>query len=81
MILPTKHIRPERCLLHLGANILSLLEQPKTVSSLWNTVRQRPSIERVDTLVDYRWFVLCLDFLFAVGTIRIQKGLIQRTAQ
>ena len=36
MILPTKRITAERALLGIGAEVLRLLEEPKTVSRLWN---------------------------------------------
>ncbi|GHO94589.1 hypothetical protein KSF_046370 [Reticulibacter mediterranei] len=36
MILPTKRLGPERAMLTVGAEILSLLTEPKTVSRLWH---------------------------------------------
>ena len=41
MILPTKHIRPERALLTIGAEILASLRGPMTVSRVWDEMRRR----------------------------------------
>ena len=38
MILPTKHIRPDRALIGVGAEVLGLLVQPMTVSGLWDAI-------------------------------------------
>jgi hypothetical protein len=35
MILPSKHLTTERSLLAIGADILSLLKEPKSVSKIW----------------------------------------------
>ena len=40
MILPTKHIRTERALIGIGAEILALMQKPKTVSGLWDDLRR-----------------------------------------
>ena len=39
MILPTKHIRPDRALIGVGAEVLVVLGQPMTVSKLWDVIR------------------------------------------
>ena len=41
MILPTKHIRPERALLTIGAEVLGCLREPMTVSRVWDELRKR----------------------------------------
>lgn len=40
MILPTKHLREDRALITVGAELLKLLDEPKTVSHLWDEVRR-----------------------------------------
>jgi hypothetical protein len=40
MILPGKHLRQDRALLTVGAEILIHLDEPRTVSELWERVRQ-----------------------------------------
>ena len=79
MILPTKHVRTERALIGVGANILRILRDPMTMSKLWDEVRTRSTTESPDTPVDYQWFVLTLDFLFMLGAIEVRRGLLQRT--
>ena len=44
MILPTKHIRAERALIGVGAELFDLLREPMTVSRLWNELYQRSLI-------------------------------------
>lgn len=45
MILPTKHLREDRALITVGAELLKLLDEPKTVSRLWDEI-QRTRAER-----------------------------------
>ena len=35
MILPTKHLTSDRSLLALGSEILSIIDEPKTVLRVW----------------------------------------------
>lgn len=72
MILPTKHLPLERTLLAAGAEILELLEQPLTVSGLWDRVRQTVAFPSFDHLV------LSLDVLFALGLVELVDGRLQR---
>ena len=78
MILPTKHIPPDRCLIGLGGEVIGALERPMTMSKLWDAVRQGRSTDSADTVVDYRWFVLSLDLLYTVHAIEFERGLIRR---
>lgn len=40
MILPTKHLREDRALIAIGAELLRLLDEPKTVSRLWDELKR-----------------------------------------
>lgn len=40
MILPTKHLREDQALIAIGADLLALLSEPKTVSRLWDELRR-----------------------------------------
>lgn len=40
MILPTKHLREDRALIAVGAELLRLLDEPKTVSRLWDELKR-----------------------------------------
>ena len=78
MILPTKRITPERALLGIGADVLNLLEEPKTVSRLWNDFKTQRQTKTPAGIVTYDWFILSLDLLYALRTIRLEEGLVQR---
>ena len=78
MILPTKHLPVENSLLAIGARVLQLLDEPKTVSRLWNEItdmRRRAN----STLITYDWFVLSLDLLYMLNSIELELGRLRRT--
>jgi hypothetical protein len=72
MILPTKHIKLSNSLLGVGATLLKYLDRNRTVTSLWNETYTLPEIKTFDR------FTLGLDFLFLVGVIDFQDGLLRR---
>lgn len=76
MILPSKHLSEDRALLTVGADLLDLLAEPKTVSRLWSDFGQHR--ER-SSPITYDWFVLALDLLFSMGLIHFERGRIQKT--
>ena len=77
MILPSKHIPPNRALLTIGAEILKHLDRPRTVSTLWDGVRAKDSIQ-VHGRIGYDWFVLALDLLFLTKAIEYKNGALHR---
>lgn len=79
MILPTKHIRADRALLSVGAEILGLLHQPMTISGLWDRFRDWRGGLTNTAPMSYDWFVLALDLLFTIGAIDLDDGLLRRT--
>lgn len=78
MILPTKHLRPERALLTIGAEILAVLRGPMTVSRVWDEVRRRRGEAAEPAPIAYDWFVLALDLLFAVKAVELENGLLRK---
>ncbi len=80
MILPTKHIRPDRALLAIGGEILGCLGDPTTVSRLWDEIRNRRGEPAAPAPINYNWFVLALDLLFIVGAVEFERGLIRKAA-
>lgn len=72
MILPTKHLPPNQCLLGLGALIVSKLRAPKTVSALWNDVKEIPEIGTFER------FTLTLDLLYLIDAVRLENGFLSR---
>lgn len=82
MILPTKHISQDRALLTVGAKILLALEEPKTVSSLWESLsRESKSVTVVKPPLRFDSFILALDLLNIVDAIEMDDGLIKRRKQ
>lgn len=74
MILPGKHLKPDRALIGIGGEILNIIEDGYTVSELWEHVKARRS--PLSTPLSYDWFILSLSFLFAIGAINYEQGLV-----
>lgn len=81
MILPSKHLEAERAMLTVGADILSLLTEPKTVSRLWNELSRVTSERSSIRIVTYDWFILTLDLLYMLGSIEMDHSRIRRKHQ
>lgn len=79
MILPTKHIPENRCILGVGGRLLVLLEREQTVSGLWESLKRADAVPNSTPSVPFDWFVLALDFLYAVGAVEWNRGLIRKT--
>ncbi|MDE2731494.1 MAG: hypothetical protein OXI38_08885 [Bacteroidota bacterium] len=73
MIHPTKHIPIERSLLGAGAELYTALSEPRTVTTLWEAVREVQSIE------SFERFVLALTMLYALRVVRLDGGMIRRS--
>ena len=80
MILPTKHVQPERALIGVGAEILGALTKPMTVSRVWDEIRGSRILAKPRAPLDYEWFVLALDFLYSIGAIGYESGTLRRAA-
>ncbi|MEV8609471.1 ABC-three component system middle component 6 [Amycolatopsis sp. NPDC051373] len=78
MITPTKGVRPERSLLYLGGQILADLDEPTTVSAAWEALAGRREREGQDATITFDWFILALDLLRALGTVRLRDGLLAK---
>lgn len=79
MILPSKHLSQDRALLTVGANILTFLTRPKTVSALWEELsRHDTGVAAMPRRITYDWFLLSLDLLYALGAIELESGLVAR---
>lgn len=74
MILPDKHLTLSHSLIGSGARVLDAMSQPTTVSRLWDEVRTTAGLN------SYWRFILVLDFLFAVGAITLEDGLLAKTS-
>ncbi len=75
MILPSKHISPERALFTTSTFLFGLIKEQMTISQLWLTAKHEFS--RSYPLY-YHEFILGLDLLFMLGYIDFIEGKIQR---
>ena len=77
MILPGKHLRQDRALLGVGAEILAQLDEPRSVSELWERVRTvRSRLSNVAPL-SFDWFILSLNLLYAISALDFSDGLVR----
>lgn len=74
MILPDKYIPLERSLLGIGGEMLQRLLTPKTVTALWDQMRDETEVG------SYEHYILALDLLYALGAICLDKGLVSRSS-
>lgn len=72
MILPGKHLSPQRALIGVGAEILSHLDRPCDVSELWD--RMRFARSQAGTVLGYDWFISALTFLYTINAIDETDG-------
>ena len=79
MILPTKRLGQDRAMLTVGADVLDLLDEPKTVSRLWEEL-QRNRMLGV-RIVTYDWFILTLSFLYTLRAVEMDRGLLRKVSQ
>lgn len=75
MILPSKHISPERALFTTSTFLFGLMNDDLTVSQLWGMARQ--TFKRSHPLY-YHEFILGLDLLFMLGYIELTEGKLHR---
>jgi len=80
MLLPTKHIKIENALIGVGAEVLAELDRPKTVSTLFYDIQERRS-EYDMTTIEFDWFLLAVDFLYTIGAVRLEAGVLKKLNQ
>lgn len=78
--MPTKHMKTENALIGVGAQILALLDRDKTASRLFNDL-QGARIEDDLATIHFDWFLLAVGFLFSIGAVRFEAGLIKKMNQ
>jgi hypothetical protein len=76
MILPTKHLPLDRSLLGIGAQLLALLDEPKTISGLWAEVQANRGEKARHFTFD--WFILALNLLHSIDAIKLNRGRVIR---
>ena len=78
--MPTKHIKTENALIGVGAEVLALLEEDKTVSRLFYDLQQERRANELST-IHFDWFLLAIDFLFSLGAVRFDQGVLKKSNQ
>jgi hypothetical protein len=76
VILPGKHIRPDRSLVVLGGEVLAVLAKPRTVTDVWGRVRAARARRADASPLTYDLFVLALTFLYSISAVRLDGGLL-----
>lgn len=76
MILPSKHLSQDRALLGIGGEVLGLLDEDKTVSELWESLRTSRARPGGGSTLSYDWFVLSLTFLYTIAAVDFYNGLV-----
>lgn len=80
MILPGKHLRQDRALLGVGAEILAQLNEPRSVSELWERVRVTRQATPNASPLSFDWFILSLNLLYAISALDFANGLVSTRA-
>ena len=75
MILPSENLPQEHALLTIGGRILQHIQEPMTVSALWEHLRTTHE-EGADSRQAFHYdkFVLALDLLFMLGAVNLEDG-------
>ncbi|WP_334026281.1 ABC-three component system middle component 6 [Burkholderia gladioli] len=76
MILPTKYLSHDRALITVGGEILRYLAEPRSVSALWDCIRETRSDNTTAALISFDWFVLALNLLYAISAIDYRDGIV-----
>jgi hypothetical protein len=76
MLLPTKGIAADRCLITLGAEIWETVEWPMRLSAVWESLRKsRTNDAQADPVtVTFDWFSLALTALYAMNAVEIDDN-------
>jgi hypothetical protein len=78
LILPTKRLPQDRALLAIGADVLTMLARPQTVSKLWHDIKERRKPRKGASPLPYDWFLLALSFLFSIRLVELRDGRLHR---
>ena len=76
MILPSKHMQPDRALIAVGADILAVLPAASPVSEIWDRVRARRAARQNVSPITFDWFTLAMALLYALHAIEMDGDLV-----
>lgn len=81
MILPTKGISPQRALVTIGSQILSILGHPRSVNSTFEATKNIRMKQGFREPISFDWFSLALVLLYIIGCVEFDDdGQLVRTA-
>ncbi|MEV8392723.1 MULTISPECIES: ABC-three component system middle component 6 [unclassified Streptomyces] len=78
MLLPSKSIPSDQAMIAVGAQILIQLDEPGTVSAVWQRLAEWRQNKSMPSAVPFWWFALSLDLLYATGAVDIRDGELRR---
>lgn len=78
MILPGKHLKPDRALITIGGEILAVLDDANTVSTVWERVRSVRSMRQDASPLPFDWFVLALSLLYAMKVVDLNDDVLTK---
>jgi hypothetical protein len=77
MILPGKHILPDRALISIGADVLSVIGAGASVSEIWRRVRELRATRNDASPLPFDWFVLALTLLCAISAVTLADDMVR----
>ncbi|MEV4918635.1 ABC-three component system middle component 6 [Streptomyces tirandamycinicus] len=78
MLLPSKSIPSDQAMIAVGAQILVQLDEPGTVSAIWQRLVAWRQARSMPSAMPFWWFALSLDLLYATGAVSIRDGELTR---
>ena len=76
MIIPTKHTNFSESLLGFGSYVLTLLESPKSIDSLWNQYQNDFKERLYYAKHSFDNLLLTIVFLYSIGAVKDKDGII-----
>lgn len=71
MLLPAKHIRVSESIIGLSSFILSKLNKPRTIDSLWSEFKYAVENKKYPSHHSVENLVLAIDFLYIIGLVNV----------
>ena len=76
MIIPTKHTNFSESLLGFGSYILTRLESPKSIDNLWCQYQNDFKEKRYYAKQSFDNMILTIIFLYSIGAVKEQDGVV-----
>ncbi|MCM3323294.1 ABC-three component system middle component 6 [Cytobacillus kochii] len=76
MILPQKHIKLSESIFAMGAIILSILDNQRSIGidELWEKLKSKNHNDKIIDNYSFDKFIISLDYLFTIGTIETNEN-------